>query len=129
MASDADEILADRLNSQPSIFRGCSSAELGAIAGIAGAIWVPVCVIVAGMLGNFAIGFSIGGIMIGLTVVVMATIFQKIKRNRPDAYYQHLLACFLEDIGIWKSRFIRRTGYWGVGRSNYYPRPAKKKVV
>lgn len=115
--AEVEEILADRLNEQPAIFRGCSSTELGAISGIAAAIWIPVCVVVAGMLGNFAIGFSIGGIMIGVTVVVMATIFQKVKRNRPDGYYQHLLFCMLEDLGVWKSKFIRRSGFWSVGRT------------
>lgn len=117
MAADRDEILADRLNVQPAIFRGCSSSELGAIVGIGAAIWLPICVVVAGMLGNFAIGFSAAGIMIGVTVVIIATIFQKVKRNRPDAYYQHLLVCFFEDLGVWRSRFIRKTGYWALGRT------------
>lgn len=119
---DVDEILADRLNEQPVIFRGCSSSELGAIAGLAAAVWIPVFVLIAGLLGNFAMGFSIGGIMIGVTVVVIATIFQKVKRNRPDGYYQHLLMCLLEDRGLWKSKFIRRTGYWSLGRTGYYRR-------
>lgn len=122
---DIDEILADRLNVQPAIFRGCSSSELGTIAGLAAAVWIPICVIIAGLLGNFAIGFSIGGIMIGVTVVVVATIFQKVKRNRPDGYYQHLLMCFLEDWSIMRSKFIRRTGYWSLGRTGYYRREKK----
>ena len=38
------EILADRLNAEPVIFKGCSSSELGMIVGLAIVIWLPsVC--------------------------------------------------------------------------------------
>ena len=40
--SDLDDIdiLADRLNTEPAIFRGCSSSELGTMVGVAALIWV-----------------------------------------------------------------------------------------
>ena len=33
--SQTQEILADRLNAEPAIFKGCSSSELGMIVGVA----------------------------------------------------------------------------------------------
>ena len=33
--SNDHEILADRLNAEPAIFKGCSSSELGMIVGLA----------------------------------------------------------------------------------------------
>jgi hypothetical protein len=36
------EILADRLNAEPVIFKGCSSSELGMIVGLAIVIWLPL---------------------------------------------------------------------------------------
>ena len=42
--SNDHEILADRLNAEPAIFKGCSSSELGMIVGLAIVIWLPsVC--------------------------------------------------------------------------------------
>lgn len=112
-----DEILADRLNGQPTIFRGCTSQELTAIAIISTLFWIPVMVMVLGALGNFAAGFSIGAILIGATMFVVATIFQKIKRGRPEGYYQQKLECIMEDRGLRKSHYIRRSGYWSLGRT------------
>lgn len=114
-----EEILADRLNQQPTIFRGCTSQELTTIAWVSAVVWIPICVFITGIFGNYAVGFSIGGIAIGLTMFVLATIFQKIKRGRPDGYYQQLIDCFLEDNGFRKSKFIRKTGLWSTGRTEY----------
>jgi len=33
--ADRHDILADRLNAEPAIFKGCSSSELGVIVGVA----------------------------------------------------------------------------------------------
>ena len=114
---DDDEILADRLNGQPTIFRGCTSQELTAIAILSTIFWIPVMVMVLGALGNYAAGFSIGAILIGATMFVVATIFQKIKRGRPEGYYQQQLECILEDQGLKRSHYIRRTGNWSLGRT------------
>ena len=35
-----DDILADRLNAEPAIFKGCSSSELGVIVGLAALVWI-----------------------------------------------------------------------------------------
>jgi hypothetical protein len=36
--SSRDDILANRLNAEPAIFKGCSSSELGVIVGVAALI-------------------------------------------------------------------------------------------
>ena len=40
--SDRHDILADRLNAEPAIFKGCSSSELGVIVVVAALVWMPV---------------------------------------------------------------------------------------
>ena len=40
--ADRPDILADRLNAEPAIFKGCSSSELGVIVGVAALVWLPV---------------------------------------------------------------------------------------
>lgn len=117
MLEQHNEILADRLNEQPTIFRGCSSQELVTIAWVSAVIWIPICVMLSSMLGYAMVGFSLGAIGVGCTVFVTATIFQKLKRGKPFGYYQQLFACFLEDKHIWRSKFIRKTGVWSLGRT------------
>ena len=58
--SDRDDILADRLNVEPVIFKGCSSSELGLIVGVAALIWLPVSLLLAGLMGAVTMGFGLG---------------------------------------------------------------------
>lgn len=115
--ADREDILANRLNAEPAIFKGCSSSELGVIVGVAALIWLPVSLLLAWMMGAVTMGFGIAGVGVVATVVVIATLFQRLKRGRPDGYYQQQIAIFLDDRGLRRSPFIRRTGSWDIGRS------------
>ncbi|MCP5083171.1 MAG: DUF3487 family protein, partial [Alphaproteobacteria bacterium] len=66
--SNRDDILADRLNAEPAIFKGCSSSELGIIVGVAALIWLPVTLLLAGLLGAVTMGFGIAGMGVVATV-------------------------------------------------------------
>ncbi|MCP5084466.1 MAG: TIGR03750 family conjugal transfer protein, partial [Alphaproteobacteria bacterium] len=85
--SNRDDILADRLNAEPAIFKGCSSSELGIIVGVAALIWLPVSLLLAGLLGAVTMGFGIAGMGVVATVIVMASLFQRLKRGWPDGHY------------------------------------------
>ena len=111
------EILADRLNSEPLIFRGCSNSELGLILLCAVIFWVPTSLLIAASFGAVAMGLGLSGLGILATVYFGATLFQWIKRGRPDNYYQHLMMIRLADLGLWQSDIIRRTGFWSLGRA------------
>ena len=115
--SNRDEILANRLNAEPAIFRGCSSSELGAIVGVAALIWLPVSLLLAWLMGAVTMGFGIAGLGVVATVIVMATVFQRLKRGRPDGYYQLRVAIWLHEWGLRRSPFIRRSGAWDIGRT------------
>jgi len=114
--SDPNDILADRLNVEPVIFKGCSSSELGIIVGVAALIWLPLSLVLAGLMGAVTMGFGIAGVGVVATVVVMASIFQRLKRNRPDGYYQQRFSIWLHDCGLRRTPFIRRSGAWDIGR-------------
>ncbi|MFP4162297.1 MAG: DUF3487 family protein [Ectothiorhodospira sp.] len=45
--------------------------------------------------------------------------FQRIKRGRPDHFYQHRLILWAEDLGLRRSGFIRRGGTWDLGRRRW----------
>ena len=125
--SDRHEILADRLNAQPAIFKGCSSSELGVIVGVAALMWLPVSLILAGLAGAVTMGFGMAGIGIVATVLVMASLFQRLKRNRPDGYYQQQIVLWLDDRGLKRSPFVRRSGAWDIGRSEHATLPIRDR--
>jgi conjugative transfer region protein (TIGR03750 family) len=115
--ADRPDILADRLNAEPAIFKGCSSSELGVIVGVAALVWLPVSLILAGLAGAVTMGFGIAGVGIVATVLLMASLFQRLKRNRPDGYYQQRIVLWLDDQGLRRSPFVRRSGAWDIGRT------------
>jgi conjugative transfer region protein (TIGR03750 family) len=90
-----EDILADRLNAEPAIFKGCSSSELGVIVGVAALVWLPVSLLLAGLMGAVTMGFGLAGVGVVATVVATASLFQRLKRNRPDGYYQQRFVGFL----------------------------------
>ena len=119
--SKTQEILADRLNAEPAIFKGCSSSELGMIVGVAILVWLPLSLLLAWLLGAVTMGFGIAGVGVVATVVVMATLFQRIKRGRPEGYYQQWLRIRLQSIGLVRAPWVLRSGSWDIGRTQHAP--------
>ena len=115
--SASNNILADRLNVEPAIFRGCSSSELGIIVTLATLVWLPLSVLLAWSLGAASMGLGLAGVAIVGTVVITASIFQRLKRGRPDGYYQQRFIIGLSSLGLRRSPFIRRDGHWSLGRN------------
>jgi conjugative transfer region protein (TIGR03750 family) len=115
--TEDDNILAERMNVEPPIFRGCSSSELGMIVFAAVVVWLPVSLLVAWALGAPSMGFGIAGIVIVATVVLTAGLFQRVKRGRPDGYYQQQVIIALSRLGLRRPPFIRRDGHWSIGRN------------
>lgn len=122
-----DDILADRLNAEPAIFKGCSSSELGIIVGVAALVWLPVSLLLTGLMGAVTMGFGVAGMGVVGTVIVMASVFQRLKRGRPDGYYQQQLAIWLSDHGLRRAPFIRRSGAWDIGRTRYATLPRRDR--
>jgi conjugative transfer region protein (TIGR03750 family) len=125
--SDPQEILADRLNAEPVIFRGCSSSELGMIVGVSVLLWLPLSLLLAWLLGAITMGFGIAGVGVVATVVVCATLFQRIKRGRPEGYYQQRIRIRLHDLGLRRSPWVRRSGAWDIGRTRHAALPLRDR--
>ena len=122
-----DDILADRLNAEPAIFKGCSSSELGVIVGVAALVWLPVSLLLAGLMGAVTMGFGLAGVGVVATVVITATLFQRLKRNRPDGYYQQRFVIWLDERGLRRAPFVRRSGAWDIGRTFHAPLPPRDR--
>ena len=125
--SEQQEILADRLNTEPVIFRGCSSSELGMIVGVSALVWLPLSLLLAWLLGAITMGFGIAGVGVVGTVVVCATLFQRIKRGRPEGFYQQRIRIRLHDLGLRRSPWVRRSGAWDIGRTRHAPLPLRDR--
>lgn len=125
--TDRHDILADRLNAEPAIFKGCSSSELGVIAGVAVLVWLPLSLMLAGLAGAVTVGFGMAGIGIVATVLVMAGLFQRLKRNRPDGYYQQRFVLWLDEQGVKRAPFVRRSGSWDIGRTAHATLPVRDR--
>ncbi|MCP5316250.1 MAG: TIGR03750 family conjugal transfer protein [Chromatiaceae bacterium] len=127
MGPNLHDILADRLNAEPAIFKGCSSSELGVIVGVASLVWLPVSLVLAGLMGAVTMGFGLAGVGVVATVVVTATLFQRLKRNRPDGYYQQRFVVWLHDKGLRRSTLVRRSGSWDIGRTGHASLPLRDR--
>ena len=125
--SRRDDILADRLNAEPAIFKGCSSSELGILVSVAALVWLPVSLLLTGLMGAVTMGFGVAGVGVVGTVIVMASLFQRLKRGRPDGYYQQQIAIWLSDHGMRHAPFIRRSGAWDIGRTRYATLPHRDR--
>jgi len=113
-----ERLLPERLNAEPSIFRGCTSTELGAIVGLSMALWLPASLLVAWLLGAPGMGLGIAGVAIVISVLAGASILQRLKRGRPEAYYRQRFTLWLSSTGLCQSPFITRQGDWSLGRSS-----------
>ena len=76
----------------------------------------PVAGGVASLFGAFSLGMGIATVLMVGTVVVLATLFQRVKRGRPYGHYQQQFALWIEDLGLGRSRMLRNDGDWDVGR-------------
>ena len=112
----ADHLRADRLNSEPLIFRGCTYTELTVLVVIAVILWLPLSFVLADLASRLSMGLGLAILGMLGTVLLMASGFQRIKRGRPFGYYQQRVVIFLHDSGLRPTPLIRRSGAWDIGR-------------
>ena len=118
MSESNEERVADRMNCEPPIFKGCSTSELMFIAVGATGFWIPVSVIMCALLGAITMGLGIAGVGVVATVVLVASFFQKIKNGRPDGYYQQLCRVWLANKGLQACPLITKSMRWDLGRTS-----------
>lgn len=111
--------LAGRLNAEPVVFQGCTSAEMVILLVAAVLFWLPLSFLVAAVVGYW-IPVMMGGTILGVSVTMYFAPkrFQEIKRGRPDGYYQQRGVLTLARLGLRPSVFITRSGLWATGRSH-----------
>ena len=114
--------LTDRANREPAILRGLTSSEAQLAIFIVMPIYTVVGLVVVFVTKIWALGVLIASLAPMLTVWVVAGWLAKVKRNKPDYYYQHRFKLWLAKNGLKKSRFIDHDGFWETGRDVPVPR-------
>ena len=117
-SDDLDHVLAIRVNDPPTVFRGCTASELIFLAVGSFIVLAPLCMMAMSFLGGWMLGLGASFLLMLGTVFIAATILQRVKRNRPPNYYQHLIAIALHRRGILKSRFRLPKGRLTLGRTS-----------
>lgn len=112
LTEDNPQLMADRVNIEPPIFRGCSSSELLQLVTFLTALGLPLAVAIAVALGKpmlflgIIMVLDVGGVWLG------AGWFQRVKRGRPDHYYVHRARLWAAAKGLLRSAVQRRSGAW-----------------
>jgi conjugative transfer region protein (TIGR03750 family) len=113
------DLLANRLNYDAVIFKGCTMNELLVVAGICIGISCTILAIIVQILfGNFIYGIA-GGFALGagLTYLICG-ILEKFRRGQEKGYIQQLLVLKLYKLGFSTNKeVIRQNGSWMIGRS------------
>jgi conjugative transfer region protein (TIGR03750 family) len=111
------DVLADRVDIEPPIFKGCSSSELLAMLVVAILMWIPLSLLFAFAIGKVAYALAILAVGVIGSVVLGASFFQRIKRNRPDHYYVHGAMRLLHASRLHTFPLVWRSGFWDIDRS------------
>lgn len=114
--------LTDRANREPAILRGLTSSEAQLAIYIVMPIYTAIGLVVAIVTRIWALGVLIASLAPMLTVWALAGWLAKVKRNKPDYYYQHRFNFWLANNGLRKTRFIDHDGFWETGRDLPPPR-------
>lgn len=115
---DSIDLLPEHLNAEPPIFKGCTSSELITLAVAAIIIWLPLGFMLAWVLGALTMTLGFTGIGSVASVLAAAAMLQRLKRNRPEGYYQLKARLWLHDHGLKRAPFVLRSGLWDLGRRN-----------
>lgn len=115
---EVSDVLATRLNFDAVVFCGCTMKEMQAI----GSISLMVCMFMLGSLMEVLIHLFLVGVGLAFPAAVglswfVAQIFQRVKQGKPKGYWKQRLLLALEDGYLMPSLYIRRSGYWSVGRN------------
>ncbi len=115
--SEARVPLTDRVNSEPAILHGMTATEAAWIGGLSFLAYFV-------LIGFAIMATGLWQLMLLPLIATIATlwygsmILQKVKRDRPDGYYTHVLQLRLSQYGLSKANFLRHDGFWSLGRTH-----------
>jgi len=111
------DMLVNRLNFDPVVYKGCTEKEIIFVALITA---LPLCAFF-GFLGfllwrNIFFGILIGGVLGVFGVFMGLNIMQRLKRDKEPGFLQQVVVRKFEQMHMLKTPIIRRHGPWMIGR-------------
>lgn len=100
---------------------GCTAPELYVLAGAGVLVWAPLSLTVMGSAGQWLGAPALAALLVFLTVYWGAAALRRAKRGRPEHYFHHLGVLWAARWGLRREVFIRRSGYWSLGRNPRVP--------
>jgi conjugative transfer region protein (TIGR03750 family) len=112
------DLLAHRLNFDAVVFCGCTMKEMQVISVVS----LISGILILGSLMKWLIDLFLVGVGLAFPTAVgmswiLAHAFQKAKQGKPKGYWKQRFLLALEAIGFMPTLYVRRSGYWSVGRS------------
>jgi conjugative transfer region protein (TIGR03750 family) len=111
------DFVPDRLNEEPVLMLGMTHTEFKSVGFATVLFWVPVALIVCGLLGQALMGLAVGSLLALGTSYQIGKILRKLKRGKPKGYHVAIINGWLEDHGLKQKTMIRHSQSWGIRRS------------
>lgn len=78
--------------------------------------WLPTVIAFMAVAGNWMHGVPLAMAMVVVTMVLGGKYLRKVKRQRPEGYYQLYMRLRAEDFSLTSTGIIRRSGVWDIRR-------------
>lgn len=115
---ETEDLLAERLNHEPVVLLGYTDSEFAFAVKVACLIAFPSTLGIGFTFGKPLPGLA-GGFLLALALVVAGGKFMaRLKRGKPDFYYQTRLKLALQDYGLGHSGILRYRGTMSIGRTH-----------
>ena len=119
MQEENELLLAERLNMEPVVMLGYTDSELLFAIKLACTLSFPFGLTVGFAIGKPLPGFGTGFLLMFALVTLGGKILQRLKRGKPDYFYQMRLKLFLSRYGLGHCGLFRCRGHMGLGRTRY----------
>lgn len=106
-----------RVNTEPPVLNGMAATEATWIAVLSVGVYGFIGLLVILTTGLWQIGLALPTFGTALTLWGASLRLAKLKRGRPDYYYEHAIQRWMAARGLSGDRFLTRTGFWSTGRS------------
>lgn len=118
MSIETDDLLAERLNHEPVVLLGYTDSEFALAVKAACLLAFPTTLVIGFAFGKPLPGLA-GGFLLALALVIAGgKLMIRLKRGKPDFYYQTKLKLAFQRYGLGHSGLLRYRGTMSIGRTH-----------
>jgi len=117
VADELREVTASNVNEEVPVFRGSSAGELMSMGALFCLTITPAMTIFGLFIGKGMMLFSISLLFIFIAIFITATVMQRIRRGRPEGYFEHRMTLLRVALGWGSCSFARHDGRMDCYRS------------